>query len=120
MTDLQNYQVLLQPAIHTGAFGYTIYGTYAPSSAATTMQIVKMAEMLNIPSPETDTCGYMNTLKTITQAAYASRTTTLVDPRYFDWDYQVYLSEEYLDTMIQRFMEPNEPDPEKKALPSFR
>ena len=98
--DLASYEVVIERAVQCNAFGHTLYATTAPSSGITTLQMVKLAEMLDIETPEQNTLSYINDLRTITTAAYSSRSKTLVDPRFYDIDYDTLLSDEYLTELI--------------------
>lgn len=99
-TDLNGYQVYEREALQTEAFGYTIYGSNTPTSGITLLQMLRMADRLNIASPEVDTKSYLTSLDTITQSAYASRRSVLVDAAYYEFDWEYYLSDEYIDSML--------------------
>lgn len=99
-SDLESYQVYEREALCTDAFGYTVYGSNTPTSGITVLQMLRMADELNIASPESDTTGYLTALDTITQSAYASRRSILVDSTYYEFDWEYYLSDEYIDIML--------------------
>lgn len=100
--DLSNYQVQVRDVVRSEFAGYQILGTYGPSSALTVCQMLKIAEMLNIPSPQTDPNGYLNVLKTATTVAFNSRKAHVVDPAFYSFKPKKYLKDDYLQGRIDQ------------------
>ena len=98
--DLAAYKARTYQVVESTFSGWNIYGAYAPSSALTVCQMLKVAEMLNIPSPEEDPEGYLAALKTATTVAYRSRTSRVVDPKFYSFKPRKALSSEYLQGKI--------------------
>ncbi|MDD6022786.1 MAG: gamma-glutamyltransferase [Oscillospiraceae bacterium] len=98
--DLANYQVYCEDALETECMGYRMMTSGAPSSGITVLQMMKMAEALDIPSPDADTGAYLTDLRSCTMRAYNKRASILVDPRYYDFDGAYYLSDEYISSML--------------------
>lgn len=116
--DLENYQVYCEPAISARVFDKTIFATTAPSSGLTTLQMLALAERMDIPSPEMDTPGYMETYRDIVRAAYRYRISNLVDPRYYPFNSEVILSDETIDGLLQQIDEANS-DKERTSTTQF-
>lgn len=103
--DLAGYQVYCRDALSTEVFGHKVYGSQAPTSGVTLLQMLKMADKLEIASPDEDTRSYLTTLSTVTQSAYAARRSILSDPSYLNFDGEHYLSDEYIDLMLNGSLE---------------
>lgn len=100
--DLAKYRARQRSVVRSDFAGYQIIGSYGPSSSLTVCQMLKIAEMLDIPSPKTDPNGYLNVLKTATTVAFKSRKYHVVDPGFYRFRPKKYLSEDYLQGRIDK------------------
>lgn len=100
--DLAKYRARQRSVVRSEFAGYQIIGSYGPSSSLTVCQMLKIAEMLDIPSPQTDPNGYLDVLKTATTVAFKSRKYHVVDPGFYKFRPNKYLSESYLQGRIDK------------------
>lgn len=84
MDDLEHYKVNKSKAIEGSFNGYTVYGAGAPLSGVVLIQMLEMAQILDIPDPDTDPDGYLSDLSRITGLAYSDRYYTITDPDFYD------------------------------------
>ena len=117
--DIANYQVAVTkaPTVYYG--GYTLYASDAPSSGVTVLQMMKLAEKLQMPNPSEDPGGYLKTLKQCQQIAYEARSNTLVDPNFGSRDSSYYISDDYIDGLLASTAAPVEADPERHCTTQF-
>ncbi len=110
--DLTSYEVYLSEPLESSFMGYRILTGNAPSSGMTVAQILSISEALSIPSSLTDLSSYLSVLQRSTLLAYSQRSSLLVDPRYYDFDGSTYVSEAYiqslLDTSVSSYTDDNE------------
>lgn len=117
--DISGYAVNDYEAIETEAFGYRILTSSAPSSGLTVAQMLRLAEKMDIPSPEADVPGYLRVLDSATSLAYSSRLSNLADPQYCDMDTEYYLSDAYLDELLQSGVATSEVELEEYCTTQF-
>lgn len=101
--DLANYEVIKSPAINTTFNGYTVYSANAPLSGLTLLQMLKMADMLDIANPTEDQATYLSQLNRITNAAYADRYYHVVDTRFYDVNQMDNLTTDYLKSLMENY-----------------
>lgn len=117
--DIADYQVSVTQAPSVSYGDYTLYASDAPSSGITVLQMMKLAETLQMPSPSEDAAGYLQTLKKCQQTAYAARSHTLVDPAFDDYDSSYYTSDGYIEGLAASAAAPVESDPERQCTTQF-
>lgn len=117
--DIASYQVAVTKAPTVCYGGYTLYASDAPSSGVTVLQMMKLAETFQMPSPSEDAAGYLQTLKKCQQTAYAARSHTLVDPAFDDYDSSYYTSDGYIEGLAASAATPVESDPERQCTTQF-
>lgn len=117
--DIASYQVAVTKAPTVCCGGYTLYASDAPSSGITVLQMMKLAETFQMPSPSEDAAGYLQTLKKCQQTAYAARSHTLVDPAFDDYDSSYYTSDGYIEGLAASAAAPVESDPERQCTTQF-
>lgn len=117
--DIASYQVAVTKAPTVCCGGYTLYASDAPSSGVTVLQMMKLAETFQMPSPSEDAAGYLQTLKKCQQTAYAARSHTLVDPAFDDYDSSYYTSDGYIEGLAASAAAPVESDPERQCTTQF-
>lgn len=117
--DIADYQVSVTQAPSVSYGDYTLYASDAPSSGITVLQMMKLAETFQMPSPSEDAAGYLQTLKKCQQTAYAARSHTLVDPAFDDYDSSYYTSDGYIEGLAASAAAPVESDPERQCTTQF-
>lgn len=98
--DLKAYQVYKRDAVQGHFEGYTVYSSNVPLSGVTLIQMLEMAEELDIADPEEDPLTYLSQLKKITATAYGNRYSTIGDPVYYNIDAQGLVSTEYVRKLL--------------------
>lgn len=82
MSDLAAYKTIKTEAV-VGTFqDYTVGAAAAPFSGMTLIQMLKMAEMLEIPDPDEDSKGFLADLLKISQTGQYERANNICDPRF--------------------------------------
>lgn len=117
--DIASYQVAVTKAPTVSYGDYTLYASDAPSSGVTVLQMMKLAEKLQMPNPSEDPGGYLKTLKQCQQIAYEVRSNTLVDPNFGSRDSSYYISDDYIDGLLASTAAPVEADPERQCTTQF-
>ena len=117
--DLKNYDVIVRDP-PTGRFmDYEVASTPAPSAGVTLIQMLKMADMLDIPDPDKDMIGYMQQLNLIENAAYADRVSKISDPTRRKIDEKNMVSDEYVQKLLQNVGVEFTDDPEHISTTHF-
>lgn len=119
MEDMASYRVYCEDAVTATFEDYTLYAASAPSSGITVLQMLSLAEKLDMATAEESTREYLAGLKIITEKAYASRSKTLADPRFYDFDPGYLLSEEYLDSLLDNTSAVPDTDAESMCTTEF-
>lgn len=82
MDDLAAYEPIITEAV-VGTFQeYTIGAAAAPFSGATLIQMLKMAEMLDVPDPDENSKGFLSDLLKISQTSQYERIHNICDLRF--------------------------------------
>ena len=98
--DIANYKVL-KGDVAQGTFeGYTVYGAGAPLSGTTLVQMLEMADSVDIVDPTEDVNKYVEQLGKITNSAYASRYKYITDPSLYEVDEEYLTSEEHIEYLL--------------------
>ncbi len=117
--DLKNYEVIMRDP-PTGQFmDYEVASTPAPSAGVTLIQMLKMADMLDIPNPDEDMVGYMQQLNIIENAAYADRVSKISDPTRRKIDEKNMVSDKYVQKLLQNVGIEFTDDPEHISTTHF-
>lgn len=121
MDDLANYETIRTDAVTGSYLGYTVAAMPAPFSGATLIQALEMAEMLDIPSPEEDTQGFLEQLRQITAAAHSDRIKNIFDPRFGtpSVSQSEMVSEAYIASLLQLDPEEYEDEEESEDTTAF-
>ncbi len=107
LDDLASYHVNKRTALQGSFNGYTVYGAGVPLSGVVLIQMLEMAEKLNIADPKKDSQAYLSDLKKLTEAAYSDRYYTVTDPDFYEdgTDVSAYeqnlISEEYINYLLR-------------------
>lgn len=101
MDDLASYSVYKRAAVEGYFEDYTVYGAAAPLSGVTLIQMLEMADELDIADPENVPSTYLSQLKQITAAAYGDRYHTIGDHSYYDIDEQKLVSKAYIMDLLE-------------------
>lgn len=94
--DLAGYQVYERAAVEGYFEGHTVYGAAAPLSGVTLIQMLELADELDIADPLEDPLTYLSQLKQITSLAYGARYSTIGDPAFYEIDEQQLVSRGYI------------------------
>ncbi|MCH5198147.1 MAG: gamma-glutamyltransferase [Oscillospiraceae bacterium] len=98
--DLAGYQVYKRNALKGYFEGYTVYSANSPLSGITLIQMLEMAEELDIANPKTQPLDYLAQLKQITATAYGSRYSTIGDPSFYGINENELISREYIRSLL--------------------
>ncbi len=119
LDDLSSYKVYCRDIIRSKFKNYSIIGAYAPFSSITVMQMLKVAEKLNVPSVSEDPNGYLKVLKTATMSSFDSRNKTLVDPEFYKFYSDNLLSDDYIKSLADSMVSNYSDDPEQLCTTQF-
>ena len=120
MEDLANYQVHVRSTVKTDFAGWQILGAWGPASGLTVCQMLRVAEMLDIPDPQAAPDDYLRVLNRATTVAYQSRYSHVVDPEFYKFRTKRYLTDEYLQGRIDTLRSASwTDDPEKECTTQF-
>lgn len=117
--DLRNYEVIMRDPPKGQFMDYQVVSTPAPSAGVTLIQMLKMADMLDIPNPEEDFSTYMQQLELIENAAYADRVKKISDPTRRNIDEANLVSDEYVQKLLQEAGVEFVDDPEHVSTTHF-
>ncbi|MGN0422546.1 MAG: gamma-glutamyltransferase family protein [Lachnospiraceae bacterium] len=101
MEDLANYEVLKGDVVKGSYKDYTVYSAGAPLSGVTLIQMLEMAEAVNMADPNEDINKYIEQLEKITNRAYASRYSTIADPTMYEVDEEYLVSDSYIHKLLE-------------------
>ena len=102
MEDMSSYNVQKRNPVISSFMGYEVCAAPAPFSGATVIQMLKMAEAINIDSPAVSAQKYFDDLYTITSKAYTSRYKYIADPEFIDVKEEDLVSSEYIGKLINQ------------------
>ena len=117
--DLKNYEVFCSDVVESTFYDYHLIGAYAPTSSMTVCQMLKIAELLDIPSAAEDPNGFLQVIKTASMTAYDCRVKKLVDPRFYEFGGNELVSDAYVQTLLGNMVKETEDDPEKMSTTQF-
>lgn len=97
--DLANYEVL-EPDVASGTYnGNQVYSSGAPTSGVTFIQMLQMAEQVQINDEADDGAAFAHLFAEISEQAYSDRVSTIGDPEFSDVNVDRLTSEEYTQGM---------------------
>ena len=122
--DLASYKAYSYSALRSRFNGVRIYTTTAPTSGVVTSQMLTVADLLDIPDPHEDPDAYLEAMRLATQIAFKTRTTKLVDPRFYPFDGKTNVSRSHVKKLLKKAQAAEEslsiePDPEKRCTTQF-
>lgn len=100
-TDLSQYTVDQLEPVYGRFYDYDIISAPAPFGGITLIQTMKMLELTDIPHPQNDVMGYLETLNDITAIASNDRISHIADPNYKNVDSQNLTSNDYIKTLLE-------------------
>lgn len=100
LDDLAAYSVEKTNPVVSSFCGYEVAAAPAPFSGTTVIQMLRMAEAIDIKNPDADTIGYLDDLYTITSKAYSNRYSKIADPEFTKVDEQKLVSAEYISKLL--------------------
>ncbi|RKD69762.1 gamma-glutamyltranspeptidase/glutathione hydrolase [Sinobaca qinghaiensis] len=95
--DLQNYTVAETEAAAGEFEGSTVYSAAPPLSGITVIQMLGMAEYLNVEDTMGDEAEYVRLVSEITRQAYFNRLNRLGDPAFEDVDVELLTGDTYIE-----------------------
>lgn len=98
--DLTKYTVIENKAIKSKFEDYEIFSAPPPFSGATLIQILKLAEYLDINEYKYDDIKYIKAMSKIMNVAYKDRIKNIGDIKYKNINYQELVSDEYLNNIL--------------------
>lgn len=121
MEDMAGYEVYKRAAVEGYFEGYTVYSANAPFSGITLIQMLEMADELDLADPEEDPEEYLSQLKRITALAYSDRYASIGDPALYDIDEEELVSREHVRELLglEYAGEGYDPDEESPETTSF-
>lgn len=121
MEDLAGYEVYRRTAVEGYFEGYTVYSANAPFSGITLIQMLEMADELDLADPEENPEEYLSQLKQITALAYSDRYASIGDPALYDIDEEELVSREHILELLglEYAEEGYDPDEESPETTSF-
>ena len=102
MGDLEAYETIRTDAV-MGEYGeYTVASAAAPYSGMTLVQMLKMSEKLNMPSPDDNNQAFVEGLQRITATAHNDRVSHVYDYRFAksDIDESQYVTDAYISELL--------------------
>ena len=101
MEDLAAYTVEKSSPVISDFMGYEVAAAPAPFSGVTTIQMLRMAESLDIENPSVDPVGYLEDLTLISGKAYSDRYKHIADPDFVNVDEQKLVSADYIAKLLK-------------------
>ena len=101
MEDMAAYTVEKSEPVISDFLGYEVAAAPAPFSGVTTIQMLRMAEALDIPNPATDPNGYLEDLTIISSKAYTDRYKTIADPDFVKVNEQDLVSSKHIQKLLK-------------------
>lgn len=109
MKDLADYEVQWKEPLHMTYKGYDIYGCPPPSSALTWMEMLKIAEGLDLNKMGFNSLPYIHNTVEVEKLAHADSYQFVADPDFVDIPIKELLSDNYAKAQRKRI------DPNKAA-----
>lgn len=100
--DLAGYQVVRSEAVQGYFEDYTIYSASMPMAGVTLIQMLEMADEMDIASPVEDPALYLRQVEQITALAYGDRYDTIGDPSVYQLDAQALVDKSYILALLGR------------------
>ncbi|NLB61855.1 MAG: hypothetical protein GX802_05490, partial [Clostridiales bacterium] len=101
MPDLAAYNVQKTNPVISNFMGYEVAAAPAPFAGITVIQMLRMAEALDIANPSEDPVTYLNQLYEITSKAYTDRVDHIADPKFVEIDQQKLVSADYIKELLK-------------------
>ncbi|MCH5278389.1 MAG: gamma-glutamyltransferase [Christensenellaceae bacterium] len=119
--DLASYDTIVSDAVVGEFHGNEIASVPAPFSGTTLIQMLKMAEILNIPNPTTDPKGYLDTLVKLSMTCGKDRVSHICDTRFasVEFDFTKAVSDEYIYNLLDLDYSDFEPEYEGQDTTHF-
>lgn len=121
MEDMAAYETVKTDAVMGTFEEYTVAAAAAPYSGVTLIQMLEMAEHIDIASTEKNSADFLDDLYTITQAAHADRIKNVYDYKYYgeDVDQSEMVSADYIITLLNQNYDNFVDDEESEDTTSF-
>jgi gamma-glutamyltranspeptidase/glutathione hydrolase len=121
LDDLAAYETIRTDAVLGQYQGYTVASAAAPFSGVTLIQMLEMAERLEIPDPDEDAKTFLAELQQITLAAHQDRVNGVFDLRFDSTgvDQAERVSDAYIAQMLNLSVEDFEEEEESEDTTAF-
>ena len=119
MEDMAAYKVEKSTPVVSDFLGYEVAAAPAPFSGVTTIQMLRMAEALDIPDPSVDPVGYLEDLTLITGKAYTDRYKYIADPDFVKVNEQNLVSAKHIQKLLKDTNAQYLDDPEHVSTTHF-
>lgn len=100
MQDLASYSVHKTNPVISDFMGYEIASAPAPFAGITIIQMLRMAEALDIANPGENPVTYLDQLYEITSRAYTDRIDRIADPDFTEIDQQYLVSADHIAELL--------------------
>ena len=104
LSDLANYETKCSKPIVGKYLDYEVASAVVPYSGVTLIQMLKMAEKLNVPNPKENSKGFIDGLRNITVISHADRIKKVYDFDDFDKANSL-VTESYINNLLATSME---------------
>ena len=104
LSDLANYETKCSKPIVGKYLDYEVASAVVPYSGATLIQMLKMAEKLDIPNPKENSKGFIDGLRNITAISHVDRIKNVYDFDDFDKANSL-VTESYINNLLATSME---------------
>ena len=94
--DIAGFSVIKSDALEGYYEGYKVFSAGGPLSGMTLIQMLEMADELDIPDPRSDPAAFTSQLKTITGIAYSDRFRHVTDRTFYPVDEASFISRSYI------------------------
>lgn len=119
--DLTAYETIRMDAVVGEYESYTVASAAAPFSGVTLIQMLKMAELLDIPSPSENNVVFLESLQRITIASHADRVKNVYDHRFANnkIDQNAQVTDAYVSSLLDMNIQSYEDDEECEDTTGF-
>lgn len=119
--DLASYRTICDDPVVGNYCGYKIASAAAPYSGVTLLQMLRMSEMLNIPSPVSDNRLFLEQLEKISLSSHSDRLQNVYDLRFAktEVDQEKQITAEYLGNLLNMDISEFEDDEECEDTTAF-
>ncbi|MBQ9950382.1 MAG: gamma-glutamyltransferase [Clostridia bacterium] len=119
MEDLAAFSVAKETPVMGEFMGYEVAAAPAPFSGTTVIQMLKMAEKLDMANPADDSLQYLEDLTVISTLAYNDRAAHIADPDFVKVNEEKLVSDDYIAKLLKKAGVEAKDDPEHVSTTHF-